>query len=158
NWTTSATLDPTEYYTFTLTPAAGFSVTVTGLTAGVGSNGAGPDTATLRSSLDGFTSDLATGMVIRGGQSADVFPLGSAFQNLTLPIELRVYGFTSAGAGGQMALTSDAGLPGLVANGSVQPLPEPSALALAGVTMAAFACAAYRRRRRGASASDTPRT
>lgn len=51
------------YFDFTLTPAVAHQFTLTGISFGVRATSTGPQAYTLRSSLDGFSSDLATGSI-----------------------------------------------------------------------------------------------
>ena len=51
------------YFEFSLTPAAGFVLSVTNVSLGVRSTSTGPQAFCMRSSADGFASDLATGTI-----------------------------------------------------------------------------------------------
>ena len=95
SWNT-ATLDPTAYFTFTLTPNVGQEIDfVSFVYTGQASNAA-INSFAFRSSVDGFTADLgaptATGATI--GLS------GAAFQNITTSIEFRLYAWGSTAVAG----------------------------------------------------------
>jgi len=51
------------YYEFTLTPAPAHQFSLSGISFGTRSTSTGPQAYTLRSSLDGYSSDLATGSI-----------------------------------------------------------------------------------------------
>ena len=102
SWTTAAAIDVTDYYSFTVTPAAGVSMRMTALELDERRSGSGPRTWAVRSSLDGFTTDLATFAVpddtnTRTNQRID---LGAAFNNLTTAVEFRIYAYGAELAGG----------------------------------------------------------
>ncbi len=92
-WTTAASLDVNDYFEFTLTPNSGFQINFsTFIFSGQASGGA--PIHSLRSSVDGFASDIAilptTGSIL--SLSAP------AFQNVTGAISFRfyTYGFDAA--------------------------------------------------------------
>lgn len=100
SWNTAA-LDPTAYYSFTITPSSTTALTLLNLALDDQKSGTGPTTAVIRSSLDGFTADLVTfttHTAIATGHTT--LPLGAAFANLTAPVELRIFGFGATAAGG----------------------------------------------------------
>ncbi|HEY1376337.1 MAG TPA: hypothetical protein VGF55_06060 [Gemmataceae bacterium] len=149
NWPTSLTLtDPTlGFYTFTLTPSSGFALNLSQLQIPLQSSGGGPDQVVVRSSLDGFTTDIGPPfMPLNNTLSTDTIDLTAAtFQNLTSPIEFHVYGyFANNGPNGQLRF-----FPSTVVTGSVAPTPEP-ALTLSAAAAATGLAWLYRgiRRRR----------
>jgi cysteine-rich repeat protein len=102
----TATIDLADYFSFTVTPAAGFSASLLGITLDERRSATGIRTWSVRSSLDGFTSDLATFTVpddINTRLDQPV-PLGLAFRGLTAPVEFRVYGFAAEAAAGTWRL------------------------------------------------------
>jgi hypothetical protein len=101
-WTSSANRDLTDYYTVSLSPQAGFLMTVTRLELDERRSLTGIRSWSLYSSLDGFTSALGTFAVpdddlTRVNQGVN---LGGVFANLTAPVEFRIYGFQSEATGG----------------------------------------------------------
>lgn len=90
-----STLDPntSTYFEFTLTPDAGFAVSATGFEFGSRATTTGPTLLTLRSSIDGFASDISI-----VSQTADstwrlltMAPF-SVTGDLSSPITFRLYG------------------------------------------------------------------
>jgi hypothetical protein len=94
-------LDLAHYYTFTVTPAAGETMTLTNLAFKNQRSGTGPSTWVLRSSVDGFATDLANlatpppVTLVRNDVA-----LGAGFANLTAPVELRFYAFGASSPNG----------------------------------------------------------
>ena len=120
DWTTAATPDLTRYYTFTVTPASGGS-SWKGITLDVANFDAadindGPTLFAVRSSLDGFTSNLLTGTV------GMAFTTATAALNVTAssPVEYRIYGYGAGTTGGLLQVDN-------VALTLTAPVPEPSA-------------------------------
>lgn len=87
------------YIAFTITPNAGYTLNLTSVELNIrrsttGSpSGAGPRQWSLRSSLDGFTSDLGNGAITLNTTPTITVTLGSAFQNLMTPVTFRLYGY-----------------------------------------------------------------
>jgi cysteine-rich repeat protein len=105
-WTTNLAVDPADYFAFTVTPAAGFKMSLSGLRLDERRSGSGIRNWSVRSSLDGFTADLGAFMVpddtlFRIGQ---LTALGPAFTNLTTPVEFRIYGYAAELPGGTWRL------------------------------------------------------
>jgi cysteine-rich repeat protein len=97
-WNT-ADLDPTAYYAFTVTPAASFAMNLQVFEFDEQRSGTGPVTYVVRSSLDGFTADLATGATAAALAPHQIL-LGAEFTNLTAPVEFRIYAFGTTASGG----------------------------------------------------------
>jgi hypothetical protein len=93
-------LDANFYLSFTLTPNSGYALNILSLTLRMrhsntgSSGGSGPTQFTLRSSLDGYTSNLSTGTITSAYSNYLVTP-GAAFNNLPTPVTFRVYGHNS---------------------------------------------------------------
>ncbi len=127
-WTTDTALDPTLYYTFTITPAAGGTSWNT-LTLDVANFDAadiddGPTQFAVRSSLDSFTTDLL------GGAIGNSFSTESATLDVTssVPVEYRIYGFGAGTTDGLFQIDN-------VALTLVTPAPEPSTTAAVGLAL-----------------------
>jgi len=101
-FTLTAVLDPTDYFTITVAPAAGRTLSLRRLELDERRSATGIRNWSVRSSLDGFATDLGTFAVPddTNTRSNQQIPLGAAFQNLAAPVEFRIYGFTAEGSGG----------------------------------------------------------
>ena len=86
------------YFEFTLTPAPANKVTLSTLTFGSRSTSTGPQAYSVRSSLDGYTDDIATGTTPNnsswGLRSPAVTATESGFGQ---PITFRIYGHSGTG-------------------------------------------------------------
>lgn len=102
----SASLDATAYFDWTLTPTNGFSIDFASLTGNWQRSGTGPSSYSLRSSLDGYGSDLASG-AIGGSGSAEAFNLSlgsSTLNSVVAPITFRLYAWGTANAAGTFSI------------------------------------------------------
>jgi predicted extracellular nuclease len=117
-----------EYYEFTLPVNSGFQANITSIGLVLRSSGTGPNTATLRSSIDGFSSDLGTVSIIT---SSVLNTISVNLMNVTGITTFRLYGYGSAatstsapGTGGTMRIgTSTVATDNdLVISGTVSPL------------------------------------
>lgn len=96
NFTLSATIDLNDYFTFTITPNSGQEVDFVSLVYASQRSASGPSSFAFRSSLDGFTGNIGTPV----GTGATIDLSGAEFQNISAPIEFRLYGFgATAGTG-----------------------------------------------------------
>jgi hypothetical protein len=116
----SGSIDLNAYLEFSITPTAAHTITISSLSMQIrrsttGSSGAGPNTWSLRSSLDGYTSDISSGVLTTNSLPATVVPLGIAFMNLSSKIIFRLYGYNATiSSGGLNRFVYD----DIVANGS----------------------------------------
>jgi hypothetical protein len=88
SWGTA--LDAGKYIEFTATPASNYSLQLTAVAFETLRTAAGATNYTLRSSLDGFSSDLGSGTVTTT-QSAVLVSLPSSFVNLSGAVSFRLY-------------------------------------------------------------------
>ncbi len=94
-WTTSGSLDANDYFTFSLTPEAGYSMSLTQLILDERRSLTGIRNWVVRSSLDGFASDLGAFAVPDNDstRTGNTVNLSAAFIGLTSLLEFRIYGF-----------------------------------------------------------------
>ncbi|MDF1712717.1 MAG: PEP-CTERM sorting domain-containing protein [Akkermansiaceae bacterium] len=151
-WSGTATPETTEisvgdYTTFTLTPDAGFMMSLDNITydyQSYGFAGTGGYTFFIRSSIDGFAADLDTSSSFEGAARVD-FDV-SSLTDLTGPTEIRIYASTPTAGSRWFDLqgsNTDPSL-GLIVNGDVAPIPEPSTALLS--ALAGLALTVRRRR------------
>lgn len=153
NYTLATAIANDGYFEFSVSADAGYEFDIDSITFGArrASGGTGANNLALRSSLDGFSTNLATQGIT--GTAADptevIFNLGESVQSVTGTVVFRIYGYarTAANANyGILVLSADSNAPFTI-NGSVSAIPEPGSFAvLAGA--AAVAVAGLRRRRR----------
>lgn len=89
---TTATVDLTQYYSFTMTPSACYGAELNRIifTHKTSASGGTP-TVHLRSSLDNFASDIAAKTLPNSNAKIDTIMLNAGFDNITAPIEFRWY-------------------------------------------------------------------
>ncbi|HEY4206076.1 MAG TPA: hypothetical protein VGM31_04645, partial [Puia sp.] len=112
-WPSSSTIDPNAYVEFTLTANAGHylvlnTVTLIQRRSNTGSpQGAGPTSYSLRSSLDNYATDIATGSITYNYATFTI-SLPSAFQAIPTKVTFRVYGYnTTVNPGGTSKMVFD---------------------------------------------------
>lgn len=116
----SGALDPNAYLEFSITPSAGHTLTISSLAMQIrrsttGVSGAGPNNWALRSSLDGYASNISSGVLTTNSTPATTVLLGLSFINLPAKITFRLYGYNATvSSGGLNRFVYD----DIVANGS----------------------------------------
>lgn len=104
NWSVT-TCDPTEHVDFTVTPSNGTQITMTSLSFYFGRSAAGPRQLSVRSSADGFSTDLFnTSGVTEPFQMASIPLTGSGFINQSGPVTFRIYACAPTATGGALRL------------------------------------------------------
>lgn len=88
------------YFEFTVTPQAGYDVSLTGLSFGSRSTNTGPQAYTLLSSVDGYTNPVATGTFVNNSVWVLHNPTLLANPTSNAPIVFRLYGHSGAGVPG----------------------------------------------------------
>ncbi len=171
DWSTGATTGTdtftggialTEYYEFTITPVAGYTVTLTSISFVVQRSGTGIRQYSVRSGLDGYASNLSASIspsnadlsVVGGNvfqvvdtttlaEAGSTVTLTSGYVELTTATTFRLYGFNAEASGGTFSVDSVA----IFGSSAVDPsaVPEPSTYA---VILGGLACAAVAMRRR----------
>jgi hypothetical protein len=133
------TLDPSspdlnDYYAFTLSATGGNTFSLTSLQYGDQRSDTGPRDFVIRTSQDGFTTDVFSyGFSSAGNES---FTFDSSFSGLSA-IEIRIYGYNAVDAVGEYRLNGGVGdgAPGaLIVTGDIQPdanpVPAPASFGL----------------------------
>ena len=109
----SGSVNSAMYLQFSLSPLSGYQLDISTLVlrlrrSNTGSPaGAGPSSWALRSSLDGFAANIATGSITHSYTDYTVTP-GAAFVNIYTTISFRLYGYnTTINSGGTSRLVMD---------------------------------------------------
>jgi hypothetical protein len=122
-WDTTGSLDANDYLTFALDANDGYRINFESFVYTGTASASGPTAFAFRSSLDGFSSDI--GSPTANGTTIDLS--GTSYQNLTDPIEFRLYGYSASSGSGTFSIND------YTFNGTVEAVPEPNTLALVGV-------------------------
>jgi hypothetical protein len=131
-WTTSTNIDPDDYLEFTIAPDIGYQFFINSIKIEHERNGAGPTSFVVRTSYDGFTTNIGGVNFVPEVQATPVvrnieFPQNFVF-NSNLTIRLYAFGASSflgtwgVGIGGATTITRD----NIVVNGFVSPITSPS--------------------------------
>ncbi len=121
SWSTGG-LDVDDYFTFSLTPDPGFSISLTQMQLDERRSGTGIRDWSLRSSLDAFAADIGTAFSVpdntstRTDQTIDLS--GGLFDDLTSAIEFRLYGYNAEAGSGTWRLDN------VDLFGTITPVPE----------------------------------
>lgn len=97
HWATSAQRDPTKYYTFTITPPSGCSISLSSLSIDALSSSTGPAAAAVATGADGFTQ-----LAQVSSKAPSTPPL--AVNSASGAVEIRIYGYSAGGASGTMRI------------------------------------------------------
>ncbi|WP_205513367.1 T9SS type A sorting domain-containing protein [Longitalea arenae] len=105
--------DPAVYLQFTISPNTGYQLDLTSVILRIrrsttGASGSGPTSWSLRSSLDGYTSNLGSNSLTTSYNDYTV-NLGSGFLHVYTPVTFRLYGYNAivSGGGGLSRLVLD---------------------------------------------------
>lgn len=144
-WPMGDAPDLSAYLEITLSAASGYEFSITSLDLDHGGGSPAPVNFVLRSSLDGYTSNLSSFTYTNPGNAA-----ASSFSGLTITaqtdVTLRIYGFGSLSAlNGNWGLFQTSGEQ-LVVNGIVTAIPEPATGALAAFGILAALAIHHRRK------------
>lgn len=128
---TTGVIDLNDYYSFTLTPGVGVTMDLGTLTFAERRSGTGIRDFSIRTSLDGFATDVFTAAVPDDTATRDQsFVFGSAFDAVTGPITIRIYGYTAESAAGTWRLTNtSSGAQNFQLTGTAV-VPEPTSAAM----------------------------
>ena len=89
-----------DYMEFTITPNPTYQFSVSSITVNVQRSGTGPGAITLRSSVDGYASNLDSEKAIVDNTSVQQFTFTFSQANSTTPVTYRFYLHTAESAGG----------------------------------------------------------
>jgi hypothetical protein len=142
----TTTRDTSDYYSVSIEPELGYTMSLTRIELDERRSGTGIRDWSIYSSIDGFTSALASFNVpdntsTRLNQGVNLNAI--SFSNLASPVEFRIYGFTSEAIGGTWRVDNLQ----LFGSFDATPVPEPSTYAgFAGALLLGFGV--WRRSRR----------
>lgn len=94
NWPTAAQVDPTKFYSFTIAPPSGCSMTLTTIAVDVKSSGTGPANGALATSSDNYATYKTVSTGAPSTPTADV--------TSSTMLEVRIYGYGATATGGTM--------------------------------------------------------
>jgi MYXO-CTERM domain-containing protein len=120
------------YFQFTLTAGVGYSGSLTAIGFGTRSTATGPVSFTLRSSADGYASDLATATLSNttwSYKTASLATAASLAEGAT--VTFRLYGY--GGVGSASVNTANWRIDDLTLTATTTAIPAPGAIALLGV-------------------------
>jgi trimeric autotransporter adhesin len=87
------------YISFVLTPSAGYTIAVNGMSFGSRSTGTGPQAYTISTSVGGFGTGIVTGVFLANSVWALANPTFTTVTGTAgAPIEVRIYGYGGAGS------------------------------------------------------------
>jgi hypothetical protein len=98
NWSTNTSADPTKYDTFTVTPPAGCTLSLTSLALDTQASSSGPAHGDVATSADTFATHVGT----FAGTSNSTAMLGAATKAGAM--EIRIYGYGATASGGTLRL------------------------------------------------------
>lgn len=121
-----------NYFSFTLEAADGFHFTTTNITWNMRRSGTGPSNFVIRTSADGFASDLATWTSEANGTLSSAVSLGTQ-----TAVEFRLYGYSGTSGAGAMNMGGSGN--DVEFYGVTSLIPEPGTMALLAMGLAGVA-------------------
>jgi hypothetical protein len=103
HWSTTS-CDQSKYAQFSIQPQGTARITLTSLTFAFSRSAEGCQQLTVRSSIDGFNSDIYSQTVSENYQKASITLSGDSFTNQTSEITFRIYGCSPASSNGTLRL------------------------------------------------------
>jgi len=107
-----------DYIQFTVTPNAGFSFTATSFVFSWDRSTTGPSSVTLRSSLDGYTTNIGSVLAMPAAISTGNTITISGINNITTAITFRLYGYGATATGGTGGFDTASSVVNVQLNGS----------------------------------------
>lgn len=136
----------TNYFEFTITPASGYTITLSALSFGYRSTTSGPAAIAVRSSGDGHATDLATSSLTRSSTAwFDTGSLTLTSVSFSSPTTFRIYGSGATSASGTLRIDD------VALYGSTSAVPEPSTYAAIAGGMSLAGVLWRRRKQKGAN-------
>jgi hypothetical protein len=94
----STTTSGSAYFQFTITPNVGNAITVTGINFGSRSTTTGPKSYSIKSSIDNYATNIATGTLTNTSAWALKLNNVNISAGLGAPITFRIYGYNGTGS------------------------------------------------------------
>lgn len=140
-----------NFIQFVVTPS-GATFSATSLDFIWDRSGTGPSSVALRSSIDGFATDLGTvtGMISGGNATTTLRSIAiSGVNDISTSTTFRLYGFgtTAVGGTGGFDTATGATTPNVVFNGTITAVPEPTSIVLLSLAGSSGLVVNYRRRK-----------
>jgi hypothetical protein len=165
-WTAGEFETELDYFEFTITPLNGANLDINEIAFGERRNASGIREFTLRSSLDGYASNIITpvGVPDDGNTRAHKLAIGASFDAIASSITFRLYGYFSETSTGRWGIVNHPELgvfrvSGTSSQSNSDPIyemhiPEPAALAVWGLVAAFATIGSYFRRQQLVRAVD----
>ena len=99
-WTIDVSPGDDDYFEFTLTPKTGYQINFTGFVFTGQASASGPIYLSIKSSLDGYASEIASLNVT--GSSVDLS--AALYQNVQTPVSFRIYGWGGTSTAGTFSI------------------------------------------------------
>jgi len=107
DWTSASSPNPNDFIVWTITPNSCYEVDFTSLVFEFQRSGNGPQNIALRSSLDGYASNIWSLSNLSVNVQTVTIPLSATvFQDLTSAITFRLYGWNASNDGGSFSINS----------------------------------------------------
>jgi hypothetical protein len=151
----NGTVNTSEYYSVTISPTSGYSITLSSITFTIQRSGTGIRQYSVNSSLDSYASNLpasinpsnATLSVVgtnvfqitdnTSAQVGSTITLGTSFQNISSSVTFRFYGWNAEASGGTFSI-DDVVFSGSASSGSSAPTVNTLDPTLIGISTATF--------------------
>jgi len=98
------TLNTDKYFYFTITPNSGYEINFSSFKYTGEASNTGPTNATLRSSEDGFTSDIGTATISKTPTETTINLSNTSFQGIDSAIEFRLYAWGATNVNGTFSV------------------------------------------------------